>query len=250
MSIIGNGIGVPFNRGGGGGSSGIVTDGLILNLDSTDALSYPGSGTTWSDLSPEGNDFTLVNGPTFDSEKGGCIVTDGVNDYMQTIAKVTESKAPISAFAYIKCSNLISTGTGGWYYTWFFNKRPSGAANQWQIFSGVTPTDWAANGYASIVASTNFSSALVSTPLYEDEWAYIGFTSSGVIGGTKRLYKNGVEIASITETTNRILDTQYIRAGMNGWDGNFGMPGKTKNLHLYETEISADDVLQNYNAIK
>ena len=45
----------------------IVTDGLILNLDTGDIGSYSGSGTTWYDLSNSGNNGTLVNSPSFNS---------------------------------------------------------------------------------------------------------------------------------------------------------------------------------------
>lgn len=59
----------------------IVTDGLRLYLDAGNASSYPGSGTTWTDLSGFGNNFTLINGPTYTTESGGAIVFDGTNDY-------------------------------------------------------------------------------------------------------------------------------------------------------------------------
>ncbi|MFN9998336.1 MAG: SUMF1/EgtB/PvdO family nonheme iron enzyme, partial [bacterium] len=48
-------------------SSGIVTDGLVLWLDAGVTSSYPESGTTWTDLSGNRNDGTLVNSPTFNS---------------------------------------------------------------------------------------------------------------------------------------------------------------------------------------
>ena len=40
----------------------ILTDNLVLNLDAGDSNSYSGSGTTWTDLSGNGNNGTLVNG--------------------------------------------------------------------------------------------------------------------------------------------------------------------------------------------
>jgi hypothetical protein len=43
-------------------SPSIVTDGLVLCLDAGNPKSYPGSGTTWTDLSGNGNNGTLVNG--------------------------------------------------------------------------------------------------------------------------------------------------------------------------------------------
>ena len=63
-------------------SLGVVQDGLVLNLDAGKFYSYPKSGTAWTDLSGNGNNGTLTNGPTFDSGNGGSIVFDGVNDYV------------------------------------------------------------------------------------------------------------------------------------------------------------------------
>jgi hypothetical protein len=62
---------------------GIVTNGLVLALDAAKKDSYPGSGTLWRDISGNGNNGTLTNGPTFNSGNGGSIVFDGVNDYVQ-----------------------------------------------------------------------------------------------------------------------------------------------------------------------
>ena len=55
----------------GDSGTGIVTSGLVLHLDAGDSNSYPGSGTTWSDLSDTGDDFTLINSPSFSSDHGG-----------------------------------------------------------------------------------------------------------------------------------------------------------------------------------
>jgi hypothetical protein len=60
----------------------MVTNGLQLCLDAGNARSYPGSGTTWTDLIGSGNNGTLTNGPTFSSTNGGSVVFDGVNDYV------------------------------------------------------------------------------------------------------------------------------------------------------------------------
>lgn len=59
----------------------IVTDGLVLALDAADTNSYTSGSTTWRDMSGNGNNSTLTNGPTFDSGNGGSIVFDRVDDY-------------------------------------------------------------------------------------------------------------------------------------------------------------------------
>ena len=49
----------------------IVTSGLVLNLDAGNTASYPGTGTTWTDLSGNGNNGTLVNGVGYNFANGG-----------------------------------------------------------------------------------------------------------------------------------------------------------------------------------
>jgi hypothetical protein len=55
----------------------LITDGLVLCLDAADSLSYPGSGTTWTDLSGNGNNGTLNNGPTYSN---GVLTFDSTDD--------------------------------------------------------------------------------------------------------------------------------------------------------------------------
>ena len=54
----------------------IVTDGLVLCLDAANKRSYPGAGTTWSDLTKNNHNGTLVNNASFNSGNGGGIVLD------------------------------------------------------------------------------------------------------------------------------------------------------------------------------
>ena len=58
----------------------IVNNGLVLCLDASDRNSYPGSGTTWFDVSGKNNNSSLNNGPTYSSDNNGTIVLDGTND--------------------------------------------------------------------------------------------------------------------------------------------------------------------------
>jgi len=57
----------------------ITTNGLVLCLDASDRNSYPGTGTTWYDVSGNGYNATLTNGPTWSST--GYFIFDGSNDY-------------------------------------------------------------------------------------------------------------------------------------------------------------------------
>lgn len=57
--------------GGLAGGLSLPTDQLALHLDATDTASYSGSGTTWTDLSGNGYDFTLANADAYVAASGG-----------------------------------------------------------------------------------------------------------------------------------------------------------------------------------
>jgi len=71
----------------------VVTTGLQLYLDAGNASSYPGSGTTWTDLSGNSRTGTLTNGPTYSGTNGGSIVFDGSNDFVQCTGSLTVTAA-------------------------------------------------------------------------------------------------------------------------------------------------------------
>ena len=60
----------------------VVDSSLQLWLDAGQTTSYPGTGTTWTDLSGNNNTGTLTNGPTYSSANGGSLSFDGVDDYV------------------------------------------------------------------------------------------------------------------------------------------------------------------------
>ena len=76
----------------------IVTDGLVFYVDAGNNKSYPGSGTTCTDL-VGGNDGTLTNGPTFNSANGGNILFDGSNDRLIFPFNESLNPQPTDAFS-------------------------------------------------------------------------------------------------------------------------------------------------------
>ncbi len=238
----------------------VVSNGLILNLDASNASSYPGSGTSWDDLTLNNNDFSLINGPTYDSEKDGCIVTDGVNDYVESDATITETNATMSAFAYVKFTNLTAHSSGGVYRTWIFNKRPISSEPRWQIYIATAAADWTTNGFMSpsVAVGAGASSvgvvdgnALGTPPeIRNNEWHYIGFTTDGTNGGDINLYMDGVLYGTSSLSADRTIDSRDMRGAMDGWGTSFGLVGKVRNFHVYNRKLITAEVLQNYNAIK
>ena len=86
----------------------IITSGLVLYLDAGNPSSYPGSGTTWSDLSGNGNHGALTGGVIFSSLDGGALVFDGVNDSFGTDANID-----LTGTDKITVQVLVKTSTTG-----------------------------------------------------------------------------------------------------------------------------------------
>ena len=97
-------------------SPNIVTDGLIICYDAGDQISYPGSGTTWTDLSGNGHVGTLTNGPTFNTgsdvtdtltraESGTLFTVDGTGDIVVNMPALSTANVGTS-YEFISCTAL------------------------------------------------------------------------------------------------------------------------------------------------
>lgn len=95
-------------------SSGIIQTNLVQHLDAANSSSYSGSGSTWSDLTSNGVDGTLINSPTYSStEGGGSFFFDGTSEYVKfpysdsTAIRIGEDSGEV---------NLIQTSGGSRTY--------------------------------------------------------------------------------------------------------------------------------------
>ena len=99
----------------------IITAGLILNLDATNALSYPGTGTTWTDLSEQSNTGTLVGSPTYSSSPGR--IRFGGSKYATTTRSDIELDKTATFIAWV-----YSTQTQAGYTGVIFNRSGYGGS--------------------------------------------------------------------------------------------------------------------------
>ena len=73
----------------------------VVHLDAGNSSSYSGSGTTWSDLTSNNNDFTLSS-CTFDSGNGGSIEFDGSNSQADRGSELTFNKTSNTMMFWVK----------------------------------------------------------------------------------------------------------------------------------------------------
>ena len=216
----------------------IKEDGLVLALDAANTKSYPGSGTTWTDLSGNGNNGTLTNGPTFDSSNGGSIVFDGSNDYVGT--NYTASFQDFTLCAFVKANN---PGAKTW----------EDIIDSYDIDS----SDWCritlSNGNPSleIDANSTRSSVTSSQSALPNKWYHIVGVRNGTTG---YLYINGVLDKQNSVTGNVIsadTDSQFVVGNLSrpsnlteGWNGNIAQ------VSIYNRALTASEVQQNFNALR
>ena len=159
----------------------LVTDGLVLWMDAADRTSYPGSGTTWTDLTRNGYNGTLTNGPTFSSANGGAIVLDGTDDYVQNSFSLDPN---LGGFTYeaVLTSATANTSYPGW-------RVPIGIGGGSNIYGILVEAD--NRGYRLDVPNTSGTRIGVTTGINiaantntHIVWSWI----SGVF----KLYLNGV----------------------------------------------------------
>jgi hypothetical protein len=244
-----------------GGGAELVLPNLYVNLDASDASSYPGTGTTWFDLSGNSNDFTLYNGVSYSAVEGGQLVCDGVNDYMQSTNTVNETTAAFSAFAYVKCSDLTQGAFAGAYLQNVMSKRPAtgAATSYYQFIFQVTFADWVTYTYsqpksilfdgAGSVDTADEGSPPITYSISNDQWVYVGFTTDGTNGGEHNIFMNGTKVATTTLPFDRNVGNNYIRLMSEGFGTAYAMEGSIRNVHMYTRKLSEAEVAQNYNAI-
>jgi hypothetical protein len=225
----------------------IVRDGLVFNLDAAKKDSYPGTGTIWRDLNGSGNFATLINGPTFSDDGGGCIVLDGVNDYIPTNVTTNYNKLTIATWVKPNSSSLAQQ--------YIFNKVSFWATttNSWPVGLYVTNTGLRADFFVNNGTCYNFSCAGYTNGVTQlNNWNYIVGTYDMV---NVNLYINGILVQSVpfTATPPSTAFAWTLGRGASEFSGGIGQSyykGSIAQAMLYNRALTSQEVLQNYNALK
>ena len=228
-----------------------VTDNLVLSLDAANIKSYIGSGTTWSDLSGNGNNGTLTNGPTFTGSFGGSIVFDGTNDYIS-----------------IGSQNIVGTGTSAFTgeLWWYINKTlasgeyimPIRIKQDTEFFIVLYNPSGTYNITPTFRLSTQYGIPVTNID-YINKWICMQFVYTGGNKSTASSYKIYINGAQIAVGSNNFGGAGGEGSNCNiiGADGNSGcnvtdgyMKGNIASYRLYTGELTATQLLQNYNSNK
>jgi hypothetical protein len=229
-----------------------VTDGLVLALDAGNTKSYPGSGTTWTDLSGRGNNGTLVNGVGYSSNNNGVLSLDGVNDYIMTYndANVFSNNNSLTVSIFANIDEPTKTGRGALVSSQKFQGESDAGGYGLCIGDGTT---LCVNLTKSISGTDTTYQLLTSFTYVRQQFRYYSFTYNDSTK-TVTTYMNDVQQATSTNanygwtvnTTNRLT---YI--GIN-WQGGWGTYYNMKigPVQVYNRALTAAEVRQNFNALR
>jgi hypothetical protein len=234
------------------GQEDIVRDNLVVWLDANDRTSYPGTGTVWGDLSRNGFNGTLTNGPTYTSSFGGFIRCDGTNDFIE----VTDN----SSLDFGSGSFTVEywfrklTGTVSFSNIWGPNKWTLGAANtgEWLLLIGNGSTSAGGNnyGFSVQVGSTNYTTGNSSETLSLNVWyQLIGMRS----GNSLRTYVNSVLKQNVTPsgfTTSSIINNvANMNLRINNSMNNSNYTNADNSIiRVYNRALTQSEINQNFNA--
>ena len=219
----------------------IVTIGSVLFLDASNTNSYPGSGTTWADLSGNNNNGTLTNGPTFSAANGGCIVFDGVNDYVAGGNLGTfYSQGTISYWMY-------STAVENYRNPFSTNYLGGNVAIRFEQFTTASPS----GGFSVVIgndagtyAGYSYSpSAILTVNSWYNVVLVWNTVTNNVIG-----YLNG-DLKFNSSHTYWATTLPAIAIG-NGFSSDRYFKGNISSVGIYNRALTATEVLQNFNATR
>ena len=219
-------------------SPSIVRSGLVLHLDAANVKSYPGTGTTWKDLSGYGNNATLTGNPTYSAANNGSIVFNGGNDA-------------------VLVGNLGSLYTAGTISLWMYstavenyrnvfstNYHRQNDAIRFEQYTTLVPY-----GAFNVVISNNVLAHMYSPAavLTVNSWYHVVFVWNKSTNNATG-YLNGIQQFNEANTVwpNSMPDVA-IGAGF-GADRHF--KGNISNTQLYNRALSAEEVTQNFEALR
>ena len=226
------------------GGPNIIEDGLVLAIDAANKKSYPGSGTTFTDLTRNDNNGTLQNAPTYSTNDLGTLSFNGTDEYIDFSAtSTTNIRGSITAAMFCKSNGVSSTA---WSIYW------SGVSKYNQFILGPNSNNYkmsflvhSGTWYPTDYNSRDWGQSGIDI---RDWHYYTGVYNNST--GMLYLYVDGVEedsadIGSLTLSDDpnsfvigkRDVSTDYL---------NFTL----SHAQIYNRALSQQEVLQNYNALK
>ena len=222
----------------------IVTDGLVLALDAGNTKSYPGSGTTWTDLSGNGNNGTFVGTTTFDSSTNSISFDSGSNTYVQTPFNSLLTDISISVWFNAEVQDSDS-GSGLRPIVMLGNFLTQGPLEISMLRNGIAEVGRLRFG----IGSDDPVYRYVTNERYDDQnWHNAVLVKDNT---TMNVYIDGnLEVSQVND--NDILYDTSIALRIGGGTSSTARRflGKVATTSVYNKALTATEIQQNFNATR
>jgi len=216
----------------------IVTSNLQLYLDAANTTSYPGTGTTWYDLSGNSNNVTMQNsGSITYSSTGGGYFSTGSNGYFN---KSSTTNIPTGNTSYT-LSAWVQWGT-----SWPGAGGIIGIGNGYGTSNAVNAfrSIGSPNGLNNYWWGNDLSGTSSLSPA--NQWFNAVATYDGT---TRRIYVNGSQITS-GATTGHNVTSSYLTIGLTWPTQNEYLQGNIGQALIYDRALTTAEIAQNYAATR
>ncbi len=211
--------------------------GLALYLDAGNSLSYPGSGTTWTDLGTNGNNGNLIGGVGYSVDGGGSLNFDGIDDYVNVgNASTVNITGAITIEVWLKPTSV----DGKWCS--IISKSPKTA---YFIMQRLASKSISFGGYfGAIYKETSISDADIGI----NTWHHITATYDGV--NTISIYLNGaIKAQNITVAGNIATTAEALVIGSSNVSGQ-RWQGQISEVRVYSRALSYAEITRNFNNMR
>lgn len=224
-------------------NSKIVTNGLVMCLDAANVKSYSGTGTTWTDVSANGNNGTLVNSPTYSSTNNGSLVFNGTTNYVEA-GSIQPQQLTLSSW--FKATGASNTNDAYGGVLIINSPQLTGTVVQYSL-----NYSWLNQNCSVTLQFNNIRSVSPTNSVLQNT---INNAVTTYDGSTLNLYLNGVLSTTLSLSVTLVYPTtgnmnvQIGRWGYTGFLRNFA--GNIYNTSIYNRALSATEVTQNFNATR
>ena len=199
-----------------------VVDGLVFAIDAANIKSYSGTGFTVNGL-VSGIGGTLVNGTGFTSSNYGSFIFDGTNDFIELGTSI---------------QNYSVFTTSIWINYNFFDglpRTPLGDNTQQFLYHILF-----LNGTIYIGFSSGSYNGVIHNNISANNWYNFVVTKNSI--NDINFYQNGILLGTVNNTAT--VSINKIGAGY-AYDN-----AKISNVSFYNRALSAQEILQNFNALR
>lgn len=217
-------------------SYGAVPTGMSLFLDAGNSNSYPGTGTTWFDLSGNENDGTFAGGVQFGATAGGTMEFDGVDSAItfSNPVEIPVGNDPYTISVWFNSEEMPSNrGFVGWGGFGNINE-----VNAWRLH------DTGVSGFRHYWWGNDLD---YTTPMSTGVWYH---AVAAYENGSRKLYLNNVEVAEDFPTGHNVTDSTNLRIGVTADFLGEWFWGKIAQVIIYKRQATVAEIDAIWNSGK